>query len=37
MIDMMAENLNDLLTVIPELLAENGIALTLNDIGFAAL
>lgn len=35
--DMTSENLNDLLTVIPELLAENGITLTLNDIGFAAL
>jgi len=35
--DQMAENLNGLLTAIPELLAEHGITLTLNDIGFAAL
>ena len=35
--DAMAENLHDLLTVIPELLAENGITVTLQDIGFYAL
>lgn len=35
--DAMAENLHDLLTVIPELLAENGITVTLQDIGFFAL
>ena len=35
--DMMEENLYDLLTVIPEMLAENGITLTLNDIGFSAM
>ena len=35
--DVMAENLSDLLTVIPELLAENGITITLQDIGFYAL
>ena len=33
----MAENLHDLLTIIPELLAENGITVTLQDIGFFAL
>ena len=31
------ENLYDLLTVIPQLLAENGITVTLQDIGFFAL
>ena len=35
--DAMAENLHDLLTVIPELLTENGITVTLQDIGFFAL
>ena len=35
--DAMADNLYDLLTVIPALLAENGIAVTLQDIGFYAL
>jgi hypothetical protein len=35
--DAMAENLHDLLTVIPELLLEAGITVTLQDIGFNAL
>ena len=35
--DAMAENLYDLLITIPELLAENGITVTLQDIGFYAL
>lgn len=35
--DMMEENLYDLLTVIPAMLAENGITLTLHDIGFSAM
>ena len=35
--DAMAENLYDLLTVIPELLLEAGITVTLQDIGFYAL
>ena len=35
--DAMAENLHDLLTVIPELLLESGITVTLQDIGFNAL
>ena len=35
--DAVAENLHDLLTVIPELLLEAGITVTLQDIGFNAL
>ena len=35
--DAMAENLYDLLTVIPQLLQDAGIELTLNDIGFYAM
>lgn len=35
--DAMAENLSDLLTTIPELLLDSGIAVTLQDIGFYAL
>ena len=35
--DDMAANLRDLLTVIPALLAESGITVTLRDIGFYAL
>ena len=35
--DTVAENLHDLLTVIPELLLEAGITVTLQDIGFASL
>ena len=37
MTEMLAENLSDLLTVIPQLLSDAGITLTLNDIGFSAL
>ena len=37
MAEMLAENLSDLLTVIPQLLSDAGITLTLNDIGFSAL
>lgn len=35
--DVMAENMNDLMTVIPELLKEAGIEVTLKDIGFDAM
>lgn len=35
--DAIAENLYDLLTVIPQLLQDAGIELTLNDIGFYAM
>ena len=35
--DAMAENLHDLLTIIPELLLDAGITVTLQDIGFYAL
>ena len=35
--DAMAENLHALLTVIPELLLDAGITVTLQDIGFASL
>lgn len=35
--DAMAENLYELLTVIPELLLDAGITVTLQDIGFSAL
>ena len=37
MTEMLAENLSELLTVIPQLLSDAGITLTLNDIGFSAL
>lgn len=37
MADDMAENLVDLMTVIPQLLKDSGIELTLQDIGFSAL
>ena len=37
MAEMVAENLSDLLTMIPQLLLDAGITLTLNDIGFSAL
>lgn len=36
MAEDMAENLTDLLTVIPALLTDSGVELTLQDIGFAA-
>lgn len=35
--DAVAENLADLMAMIPELLAESGITLTLQDIGFSAI
>ena len=35
--DTMAENLYDLLTVMPQLLQDAGIEVTLQDIGFSAL
>ena len=37
MAEMLAENLSELLTVVPGLLLDAGITLTLNDIGFSAL
>lgn len=37
MADKMAENFNDLMTTIPQLLLDAGIELTLQDIGFSAL
>ena len=35
--DLMAENMSNLMTVIPMLLQETGIELTLRDIGFNAM
>lgn len=35
--EMLAENLSELLTVVPALLLDAGITLTLNDIGFSAM
>lgn len=37
MTEMLSENLSELLTVIPQLLSDASITLTLNDIGFSAL